>query len=441
MHVAIVSFGYPPLPHVSSKRPRHMAREIRAAGNKVSVVTVDWRWPQPEEWSTPKVAVRRSTEEEGVRVVRVDPRLRYPAFDPRAIPRSTEQPVSGNRLRRKCATLWRAVTWGPFASWGRDALSALIELHNDCPVDVVWAIHGDATAHEVAHRFALRTRVPWVADFKDPWDLFIARVGRPLVRLATKRRLSNAAALTETCSAQAARDRATFRLSTHTIWSGYEPALMEEAAESTRDPSRFAIMYMGHAGAQHDIDRLPRALARLAVDAPELATNVVVECYSSDARAMTSRFHVYGQSHRLESKQFVPERAAFALMRSADVLVLFPAVNGGSVGVKELEYMASGTPVLVLGELLEELKCILPPNSQVFEARTDVEAVEFLAGELRSSGRIRRAPVNQPFVAKFSWTNQALLLRTVLEDAAHLGPSKHPIARIVSDYGRASVDQ
>ncbi len=179
MHVVIVSFGFPPIRHVSGTRAAFMGTHLCELGHEVTVVTVDWR---DDAATRPRKAV-----EGGVNVIRVDPRHWYPGFDPLGPPFVTEPPLPA--LRHRARTLKATVVWGPYAGWARHALAELLLVHAERPIDVVWAIHGDDSCHEVAMRLRLATGVPWVADFKDPWNVFHAKILWPLQWLVTWRRL------------------------------------------------------------------------------------------------------------------------------------------------------------------------------------------------------------------------------------------------------------
>jgi hypothetical protein len=84
------------------------------------------------------------------------------------------------------------------------------------------------------------------------------------------------------------------------------------------------------------------------------------------------------------------------------------------VGLKELEYFASGTPVLHFGEPLEELAPLLGECPQVRVVRTVAEA-EAAFAELSSSRH--RGRVNAPALAGFTWRAQAPRLAQVLDRA------------------------
>ncbi len=110
-------------------------------------------------------------------------------------------------------------------------------------------------------------------------------------------------------------------------------------------------------------------------------------------------------------------------MRGADVLLLFPMTAGVGkfVGVKELEYFASGTPVLVLGEPLAEFADLIAACPQVHIARVADEAADFLESEAttRHHGHPgSRGPINSPALEPFTWSAQAEQLSGILAEAA-----------------------
>jgi len=66
IHLAIITFGYPPLRHVSGTRPSHLARELTRRGHRVTVLTVDWSSPE---------APRAAPSPDDPEVIAIDPHL------------------------------------------------------------------------------------------------------------------------------------------------------------------------------------------------------------------------------------------------------------------------------------------------------------------------------------------------------------------------------
>lgn len=425
MHVAIITFGYPPLRHVSGTRPSNMARELAQLGHRVTVLTVDWSSPK-----NPRSSVGEA------HVLAVDPRAWYPGFDPERLPLSTEPPLPGPATLRKLRTFRRIFRWGPHEPWARAALQALRALHRTDPLDVLWPIHGDDSAHEIAYRFSRDTKVPWVADFKDPWDLFHHE--RPAVRWlqeqVTRRRLHTAAALTETCKAQADSDAARFGLPAHVLWTGYDADIMDKAppervpeSGATGEPrprSVFVLAYIGNLSHQHDIDAIARLLAGYQAS-KERPLDLELHTFCNDVTQLRSMLAKRGVEDRLHVHPFVPRERAYGLMKGADALLLLPATHfapsGGSIGVKELEYLASGSPVLSIGQLLPELAEVAAACPQLVQAPSDEAALQWLVSEasaLQKEGKSpTRAEVNRSGVKKHAWPEKGADLARVLESA------------------------
>lgn len=409
MHVAIITFGYPPLAHVSGTRPSNLARELAHLGHTVTVVTVDWSTRESP-----------SPSSDGIRVLAIDPRPWFPGFSATTPPFTTEPPFAGPAPLRRARTLARTLRWGPYASWARAALRGLLDRHRTAPVDVVWAIHGDDSSHEIAYRFARETGVPWVADFKDPWDLFHKRAVVWLQELVTRRRLRTASALTETCQAQGDSDSARFHLPAHVLWTGYEADVMERAVPERLSEKAFVLAYVGNLAAQHDVDAVARTLAAWEA-LPDRPAPIELHAFCNDATPLKKRLEARGVTHCLHEHRFVPRERAYGIMKGADALLLLPATfhvpSGGSIGVKELEYLASGTPVLSIGKLLPELDPVARGCPQLVEAESADAAAAWMLAEASNPGR-SRATVNLPSVVAHSWPAKGRALAAVLEGAS-----------------------
>jgi glycosyltransferase involved in cell wall biosynthesis len=392
-----------------------MARQLAQLGHCVTVVTVDWRQPGGSRL--------RQTAEHGVNVVRIDPSEWYPTFNASAPPFITEPPALGP-LRQRLKTLRGTLGWGGHPRWARLALEALLAAHRTRHFDVVWAIHGDDSPHVVASRFHDRTGVPWVADFKDPWNVFHRRPLLPLQWMCTWRRLRTASFVTETCAAQANADQS-FRRPTHVIWSGYDPEAMQDAVPQ-RSSTRFTLLHVGNVGTQHDSGLLSSSLGRWRSEMGEAWHGLELHVFGHRSPPLEQALAAAGVSDLLHFHGFVPREEAFARMKGADALLLLPgtrhARSGVLLGVKELEYLASGTPVLSLGRLLPEVRAAFRNLPQLVSAQGPEAAARFLVQEYESFSAhrpsARRGTVNAKAVAAYSWAVQAKRLAAVFEEAA-----------------------
>jgi glycosyltransferase involved in cell wall biosynthesis len=430
-HLLLVTVASEPLAHVSPTRPTHMARELSALGWDVTLLSVDWSQPPRPVPAPVAECVAAALARPSPRLVALDGRLSNPAFDPGAMPPGLE-PVPASALLRRLATLRNTLSGGPYRSWARHAVAAAELVHAGRPIDVVWAIHGDDSSHEVAHRLRLRLGIPWVADFKDPWNTFHSRLARPLQRLATARRLASAAAITETCLAQASADEREFSRATEVVYSGYDPGLMAQATPE-RPGEEFALVYLGNVGAPHDARLVAPLFAELRRRGSLASTGITLHQFGQPTRPLRSLLESVGCADAARDHDRVPRSRAFGLMRGADVLLLLPLTAGPGtfVGVKELEYFASGTPVLALGGLVDEFAPLARACPQVRVARSAGEAADFLEAEARAvahGGSGSRVAPNPPALAEFTWPAQAARLAAVLCAARSAGGARRPSA-------------
>ncbi len=207
-----------------------------------------------------------------------------------------------------------------------------------------------------------------------------------------------------------------------TVWSGYDADSMRDAMP-VRSSSRFTLAYLGNASPQHDVATLATTLAAW------LGRKGGAECefhyFGYESPILERALRTAGISRILQRHEFISRDEAFARMKGADVLMLMPMATHGrsrlAVGVKELEYLASGTPVLVVGRLLPELRRYFGDAPQVMEAADAEAGVTFLRQEYAAfcAGRFsgRRRPPNEVALS-FSWAAQVRILANVLSLAA-----------------------
>jgi glycosyltransferase involved in cell wall biosynthesis len=418
-HLLVVSFGYEPLEHVIAVRATRMATELTALGWDVTGLTFDWTTPPARRVATVASAVASALESASPRRLAIDGRIIAPTYDPAAMAQGRE-PESFDPLPRKLRTAINTIGWGPFPRWARLAFEAAIRLHGERPIDLVWAIHGDDSCHAIADRLSRNQGIPWVADFKDPWDYFHSPLGLPLQRWATARRLRGATAVTETCAAQADRDAADFGVKPEVVYSGYDAALMASVTPE-RPSDGFCVSYLGGLSAQHDTTLLPGVLRELSRRGLLTQLPFALHYFGRDATSLRDKLEEAGCGSLLHESPWVARARSFALMRGSDLLLMFPSRLRSSslVGVKELEYFASGTPVLILGRPLDEMQRVVAGCPQVHVALDVGSAVEAVARAAASWSREDRPArtVNESVLREFAWSEQAGRLSEILRRA------------------------
>lgn len=226
---------------------------------------------------------------------------------------------------------------------------------------VIYSTFPIASAHAIGLALSRLTRLPWVADFRDPMDQ-ITYPPDPLVRRSYRwieqQTFRHAACILVTTPGTArlyAERYPEFSSKVHIIPNGFDPNLFPLKPDSAqRDSAQRAAgpLVLLHSGLLYPSERNPepflRAIARL--------------CHSGDARYANLRVVFRGSGHEQQFADLVrllrlqkivsfppalPYHDAVAEMLGADALLLFQAANCNSqIPAKAYEYLYSGRPVI-----------------------------------------------------------------------------------------------
>ncbi len=253
----------------------------------------------------------------------------------------------------------RWIGWLPWA------LAAARRVMRDDPADLVFSTSPMATAHVIAGRVARRYRLPWVADFRDPWYEEPPEPGTPAVVHWAARRLERSVArhadrlLTTTeHMAEMLRTRygALAQHKTRAIVNGYdEDDFRTFPTLPTQRGARLDIVHAGQINAEF---RDPRPLfnaLREAADAGWLALDEVHVTfiggggYAQDPE-LALAIAGLGLQDSISFAPRIPYDQALRRMAQADLLLLLQASEDTRqlVPAKFYEYLRLRRPVLAL---------------------------------------------------------------------------------------------
>ncbi len=265
-------------------------------------------------------------------------------------------PAAGSRLTRLRRLVFfpdDQVGWLPFA------LRTGLRLARRGDVDVVFSTSSPVTAHLIAGVVSRLARIPWVAEFRDPWVGNALEAPLPWPHRRLKRKLERwvvTSADRVVCVTPGLTRLFERRYRGHhhfvTIPNGYDRS--ERVARRTaRDDSRYRIVYAGSlyrpgeletflAGVKLFTERSPSGFRRLEI--------VFYGDVTPDCRGVFDRY-----SDRLQEivriGGFVPRRVALQEVADADAaLVLLGAGPGMGlfVGGKLYDYLGQDTQVLAM---------------------------------------------------------------------------------------------
>ena len=213
-----------------------------------------------------------------------------------------------------------------------------------------------ATAHLVARSLARRLRVPWVAEYRDPWtDSGSRRRMWPLYyleRALEDRVVRDAAALITVSDSWAAQLHRRFPgAPVAVVPNGYD-ASDYTAGEKPPSGPPLTLLYTGRLYPRQDIAPLFRAV-RTLIDTGALAPDALrirfVGRYLDAAREGARAFSLLGNVVTVDES--IPHADALAAQQRAHVLVMALGADDdvGWRPAKLYEYLGARRPILMIG--------------------------------------------------------------------------------------------
>ncbi len=419
MRILIISYGFPPRRHVSGQRAFYVSQELSRRGHQVVVLTQDWRYPLPDQLPKPDscAAQLREPWDDQAKVLAADPRWVDPGYLGEEKPEKTrteKKPV------RKLLKLPQTFRYGSMPLWYQAAIRLIPSIYSEWAPDLIWAISGGNSPHYLAAKLNFRLGTPWIADFKDPWN--IGNRGFPwslLYRALRKNRLKSASCLTETSRAQALLDVELFQKEAHVIYSGYNSNLMEKAKPQTLEKI-FSILYTGTPNINQSWDLFCKGFDRFVRNHALDPSKVAFLYQGTGELAVRDRFRANNLEQYLRVAGYQSIEDSFGWQKGTDLLLHLshsrPQDGMFWVSMKFFEYLASGTPLLVIPAEIEECRAIGLEFPQYAEAST-IDQVESRISEIFlkwKTGEAVRHPHNSQAVVKYTSARQVSHLEEVM---------------------------
>jgi hypothetical protein len=340
--VLIVAYYFPPVGGIGSIRLARFAHHL------------------PEFGWQPRVLAPRATPHAR------DPELRYPedgvvrspSFElsrlARAIPGQAESGENRNgvSLREMVRSQGRRLVfpdaqigWYPAA-----VLSGLRVLRRE-RIDAVYSSSFPITAHLVARTLSRRARLPWVAEFRDPWSEALP-ADFPHRRRAARLEgaiARGAAELVMPTPTWAADFAARWCRNVSVIPNGFDAPL-----DPAPPPDRPTITHLGtYTPGRQSLGPLWEAVARQARHAPQRSLRI--RFIGSLPAAGRSELVAAGIDDLVEETGFVSHAKAMRLLVASSLLVAsgsndHDVVGKGWIPAKLFEYLATPLPILYLGD-------------------------------------------------------------------------------------------
>jgi glycosyltransferase involved in cell wall biosynthesis len=246
-------------------------------------------------------------------------------------------------------------------TWRFGGVAAGLSLIRRHAPDVLWSTYPIATAHVIGRSLARRTRLPWIADFRDP----MAQDGYPAdpatwrsFRQIETDAVADARFSTFTTPGAGREYQRRYPASADRIRvleNGFdEESFADLTAGSAREPLTLGAVTLLHSGIVYPSERDPTqffmAIAQMA-DAGDVQPGELVVRFR--AAGHDELLRSLAQQHGIESYiELLPPiayRAALQEMLRADALLVLQAANcNEQIPAKLYEYLRAGRPIVTL---------------------------------------------------------------------------------------------
>jgi glycosyltransferase involved in cell wall biosynthesis len=361
--VLIVAYFFPPLGGGGCQRTLKLVRYLEPNGWRSIVVTTRDRdyWildPTLESEIPVETEVLRVGGLTGGRVLQTLSRAGVPVQEKQG--RRRAGPLQVLRSLQRWTILPDA-----YRSWAQAAERAASERIDRGDVDAIWTTSSPESAHLAGLALQKRHRLPWVADFRDPW------VGRVTYRPPTpwhdarhrameRRVVTSADRVTLVSEAMVALYRARYPAIDPdrfiTLPNGFDPddwrrADLEGIAARPAPSRHFVLLHAGQLAHRPTVRTLLEAARLLLERDPPAREDLRLRFTGGNEEIGPRERERYGLGETLEFTPSEPHIASLVSMRRAGALALLG--HGGSADSllytgKIYEYLTSGRPVLAI---------------------------------------------------------------------------------------------
>lgn len=327
--------------------------------------------------------------------------------------------------------------------WFIPALWAGLREARRCRPNVIFSTAPMWTSHLVGLALSRLLRVPWVADFRDPWvgsywHVIPYAMQRKLDELLERSVIRHACRIT--CAWDGIRKHLVLRYPEKereitTILNGFDPCEVDEVEPVRPDEQRCVLLHAGTFYGPRSPFPLLQGLQEFQRLYPRQAERLLVVFMGHPnymGRPLGEIVADYGVGDLVRLVPPVSHRKAIAAMKGADVAVLFGQSGDpsmASVPAKVYEYVGAGKPVLAIGA--GEEACGIIRQGECHLWAVDEGDTQAIVGTLKKIladyGRYRlQGQQNRKARQAFARERMAEKIKKVLLEAIAAGPKKFP---------------
>ena len=242
--------------------------------------------------------------------------------------------------------------------WIRPSARFLIKYLADHPVDAIVSTGPPHSMHLVALKVHQKLKIPWLADFRDPWtgidfyhQLKLTLLADRRHRLLEKKVLRDATAITVVSRDMADQFKAIVDREYKLVTNGFDEQDISPLPLDQLD-ELFTISHIGSINASRNPAKLWKTLAAMVKTNQAFAKKMRIKLVGKVDIEVLKDIEANGLADNFIRVEYMPHREVMHEIQKAQVLLLLinntPNARGILTG-KVFEYLGSGRPILSIG--------------------------------------------------------------------------------------------
>ena len=293
--------------------------------------------------------------------------------------------------------------------------------------DIILSTSPPPTTNLVAKKLADWSKLPWVADFRDPWTNIYYYDDNPQSKRAKKKNRKLEAAVLDKADHITVVNNGFFpenniQDKVTRITNGFDPDHIIDNTEQIVANSKFTIRYFGSMKINQKPDSLIHALKKIEESNPEIANNIAFEFYGNIDPDIQIQLKKTSSKIKFSFSNYISHEEMINLAVQSDLLLLTIGKSKNSkfaLSTKVFEYMISRKPVLGIGPIDGAASDLVQKTNigEFFDHNDDEGVYRFIQRvyDASQNGEILFEQ-DQDEVEKYSFNNLSARLTEILED-------------------------
>ena len=245
----------------------------------------------------------------------------------------------------------------PKRFWIRPSIRFLTKYLSENKIDVIVTTGPPHSMHLIGLGLKKKTRIKWVADFRDPWtnidfyhDLLLTKMADRHHRQLEKQVLLHADCIVTVSNSWAEEFRQLGGKRVKTIMNGFdfEPII----PIATSNEKKFSILHLGSIPLSRNPDNFWKVLSDLVQENPGFAASLQIKLIGKVDLKVIESLETNNLTDFLTYESFIPHEQTYHQLTSASVLLLIINNTPNSKGIltnKFYEYLSAHRPIVALG--------------------------------------------------------------------------------------------